>query len=145
MNTKSVGIALTIATLLLAVFFLFNSYLYNEKQDENSATAATVPGAVTMSLGVSGTISTISITPRAVVSDSRCPAGVQCVTAGTVELRVEVSDGTLSSTVLVEPNQPFDFGDYTVVLDAVEPAASQTPLQDDAYRFTFAVSGATTE
>jgi hypothetical protein len=140
MNFKYIGlIALAIATLVVG-FFVLNSHIYDEKQgDTNPAVTATVPGDVTVALGESGTISTISITPRAVVSDSRCPAEVQCVTAGTVELRVEVSDGTLSSTVLVEPNQPFAFGDYLIVLDRVQPPASQTPLEDNAYRFTFTV------
>src|SRR4051812_8897243 len=48
-------------------------------------TTATHPyGSVTLALGQKASFADVSITPLAIVGDSRCPQGVQCIQAGTV-------------------------------------------------------------
>ena len=42
---------------------------------------------ITTTLGQVSTALNVSITPKEVVSDSRCPSDVQCIWAGTVEVR----------------------------------------------------------
>ena len=49
---------------------------------------------LTTYLGGSPTALNITVNPRALVSDSRCAEGVQCIWAGTVEVRTAISSKT---------------------------------------------------
>lgn len=133
---------MTVATVVLAGFFIFNTFIASESQtdDSNVALELLVPTEVTLPLSTERTVSTLSITPIAVLSDNRCPAGVQCATPGTIEVRFAMSEEITNGTVLLEPDEPVEFGAYSVALTAVEPAASQNPIPEDEYRFTVTVS-----
>ena len=91
-----------------------------------------------------GTVTTMNVhvSPKAIVSDSRCPAGVTCIWAGTVEIRTvlstSIANGEKGEYVLTLGKSQ-KFGNYTVTLVAVIPAKSQTPIPDSSYRFTFEI------
>lgn len=93
----------------------------------------------TLAVGESATINGTTVKVLSLVGDSRCPADVQCIQAGTV--RVLISVNTSSSEFTLTLGQPQVVGDATITLSAVIPAqkyAKQT-LQPSDYRFTFTV------
>jgi hypothetical protein len=48
----------------------------------------------------------LSLTPLAVVEDSRCPAGVQCIQAGTVRITTQVIAGPVSELTVLRLGVP---------------------------------------
>lgn len=95
---------------------------------------------VRTTLGQKMTGLNVSITPKEIVSDSRCPLGVQCVWAGTVEVRTvletKVSHGEQTLTL----GKPAPFGDYLVTLTEVTPAPKAgEKIAGSSYRFVFEV------
>ncbi len=83
----------------------------------------------------------LTITPLAIVEDSRCPIGVQCIQAGTVRLRTKVlSTATTSKEIIFTLSTPVRIGSSTVELSAVAPTTSAgSSIVPANYRFTFSV------
>lgn len=102
-----------------------------------SATSSTV----TVALGGTATGLTVSVNPRVLVSDSRCPADVQCVWAGTVEVRAAVSTQVAHGEHVFKLGEPRVFGDFVVTLADVTPAVTKAgvDIPDSSYRFTFEI------
>lgn len=91
-------------------------------------------------LGQKMTGMNISITPKEVVSDSRCSMDVQCVWAGTVEVRAVVETAVGHGEHVFKIGEPFTFGDVLITLSDVTPtpkAGKKVP--DSSYRFMFEV------
>ena len=82
----------------------------------------------------------VSITPRAVVSDSRCPVGVTCVWAGTVTVRTSLESGLGIAEQIFELNVPITTEAEEVTLLSVEPAPREgVSVSPEDYVFTFGV------
>jgi len=99
-------------------------------------------GTVTLSLNqVAGFQDGISIRPVAVLEDSRCPIGVQCIQAGTVRISLRTSATDASLTTAVTLNKPATVGGDTITLTSVTPVPTKDTVRpsDSAYRFTFSV------
>lgn len=78
----------------------------------------------------------VTITPLKVTQDSRCPAGVYCIQAGTVVLQANVNGDVASFTL----NQPVTQGSRVITLVEVAPLKTQNlPINDPTYTFTFEV------
>ncbi len=92
-----------------------------------------------VTLGNSGKIMNVTISPQEVVSDSRCPIDVECIWAGTVEVRTilstEVAHGELTLTL----GEPQVFGDYSVILTEVLPVKTQERIFDESYQFIYSI------
>ena len=98
------------------------------------ATSATV----TTTLEGSATALGITVNPRLIVSDSRCPEGVQCIWAGTMEVRTVISSAVAHGEHPLTLGKPQFFGDFTVTLTEVSPyPKSGEEIADSSYRFTF--------
>lgn len=83
----------------------------------------------------------ISITPLAVVSESRCPVDVQCIWAGTVELEMRVEDGTSTNKFTLKLGESTTTKNATITFSAVSPERhSGVKTLAAAYQFTFEVS-----
>lgn len=83
----------------------------------------------------------VSITPREVVDDSRCPTDVQCIWAGTVKVRatIKTTDGTSEETL--EIGKPLQKGIYTITFSELTPGPkSGETIPVSSYRFVFTVS-----
>ncbi len=85
----------------------------------------------------------VSITPIELVSDSRCAVDVQCVWAGTVEIRVKLENGsniqesrlTLGSSVkFLNTNIEFK--------NVLPPPYSKVSIKSGDYYFEFAITSA---
>jgi hypothetical protein len=98
-----------------------------------SATVRTTLGQVMTGLNV-------SITPKEIISDSRCPIDVVCIWAGTVEVRTTLSTPTGNGELVLKLGEPQVFGDYIVTLVEVTPSKkTSVNIPISSYRFTFEV------
>ncbi len=95
---------------------------------------------VTTYLGGSVTGMNVTVSPQEVISDSRCPATVQCVWAGTVEVRTILSTQVSHGEHILTLGEPQTFGDYTVTLTEVTPAKTESAIAGHAYRFTYLIT-----
>lgn len=100
------------------------------------------PDLVYARLGQTVTIGGPRVTPLAVLEDSRCPQGVQCVWAGQVRITARISTGGASSLRELTSGKPIQVADGTLTLADVQP-----PKRKDAtnkpgdYRFGFRFDG----
>lgn len=82
----------------------------------------------------------VTITPLALVEDSRCARNVQCIWAGTVRVRADIASGMGTSTMTLELGQPITTEAETVTLIAVSPGPSAgTSIPPGDYRLTFRI------
>lgn len=95
---------------------------------------------VTAFLGGSGTAMNVTVSPQEVVSDSRCPSDVQCIWAGTVEVRTVLSTQVAHGEHVLTLGEPQVFGEYSVTLVEVAPLKTQEDISDASYVFTYTVS-----
>ena len=83
----------------------------------------------------------VSITPLAVLEDSRCAVDVQCVWAGTVHVRARLESGLGTSEMVFSPDTPVTTEAESITLTGVSPAPySKKTIAPADYRFTFEVS-----
>jgi hypothetical protein len=106
----------------------------------------TVPQAnagPTAGLGQIAAVNGLRIRPIKVVEDSRCPAQVNCVSAGRLVVRARMNGPGWTQIRDFELGAFQAVDRYRVTLIAADPPRT-TPAELDrrAYRFTFAVSSA---
>jgi hypothetical protein len=82
----------------------------------------------------------IKLTPIEVVQDSRCPKDVQCVWAGTVQIKVSLASGSGTASQTLELGKPFTTEAEEITLTEVEPTrASTDPISAKDYLFHFQI------
>lgn len=82
----------------------------------------------------------VSVTPNEIISDSRCPIDVQCVWAGTMEVRTVLETKTGHGEHTLKLGEPLVFGDYTVTFTEANPTPkANQKIPGSSYRFTFIV------
>jgi hypothetical protein len=80
------------------------------------------------------------VTPLAIVEDSRCPAGVQCVSAGRTRVMVRIDLGSRSEYRELCSDTPLQVADGMLSLVEVMPAAA-AGTRPGAYRFGMRFAG----
>jgi len=101
-----------------------------------SAKSATVK--TTMGQAMTGL--NVTITPFEIISDSRCAEGVQCIWAGTVQLKAKIKSAMGESTMTFELGKPVTTEAEEITLTDVSPgkvAGQEIPVS--SYRFTFEI------
>lgn len=85
----------------------------------------------------------LSLRPLALIEDSRCPADVECIQAGTVRISLRTNADGTAETKTIALGDRIIAGDDAVTFVSVAPARLQgnAPAQG-AYRLTFAVEPA---
>jgi hypothetical protein len=82
----------------------------------------------------------VALTPLEVTGDSRCPTDVQCIWAGTVNVRTMIESGMGESTMVFELGKPITTEAEEITLTEVRPAPKTgVKIQDGDYRFQFEV------
>lgn len=82
----------------------------------------------------------VKVIPVSVIEDSRCPADVQCIQAGTVRLQARLESGLGTSTETFVIGQPITTEAEEVTLVRVEPGTnSKTKIKPAEYIFYFRV------
>lgn len=99
------------------------------------------PEAATLKVGESAYINGVRVTLVEIVSDSRCPADVQCIWEGELKVSVGLKSDTDSDDVeLSSIAAPYAFDSFKVSIAGVLPAAhSGSAIQPGEYRITFKV------
>lgn len=83
----------------------------------------------------------IFITPLEVLSDSRCPSDVVCISAGEITLNVMLEKGTTTKNATFTLQSTEIFETYKITLTEVTPENnSKTTFNKSDYRFTFLVT-----
>lgn len=110
--------------------------------DDGSALSDGMSANDTVRLNETVRIAGSWITPKEVVEDSRCPKDVQCIQAGTVRVRADVTPrgSDQSEPVLFELGVRMTVGQDQITLIDVSPAPqSGSQINGDHYIFTFSV------
>lgn len=82
----------------------------------------------------------VSVTPLSVLEDSRCPANVNCIQAGTVRISVKLESALGTATQEFKLGQPVTTEAEAVTLLSVAPEKISTQeVQPSEYQFTFRV------
>lgn len=82
------------------------------------------------------------VTPLAVLEDSRCPKGVQCVWAGRVRISTRIVLGSGSQTRELTLGQPQQVADGSLELVEVSPSPIKgRTIDPQDYRFRFRFMG----
>jgi len=92
----------------------------------------------TVGLGQPAYVRNFMVVPVRLIEDSRCPASVQCVQAGTVRIAAEIRYAeSLPEPVELKLGEPVAHDRWSVVLRDVQPVP-QAPgaIPPAAYRFT---------
>jgi hypothetical protein len=99
---------------------------------------ATAPASATLAVGETAQMNGITLMVKDLVEDSRCPTGVQCIQAGTVQVSVTIDSYTGDLTLKL--GEPQVVKNSVLVLESVTPEkkAKQTTKPSD-YRFTFSL------
>lgn len=83
----------------------------------------------------------LTLNPREIISDSRCPLGANCIWAGTVEVKTAISTEVAHGEHVFVLGEPHVFGDFEITLTGVTPSPiAGEPIPDSSYRFTFEVN-----
>lgn len=99
-------------------------------------------GALTLSLGETGSAFGTSITPIEVVEDSRCPMDAMCIQQGQARVRVQTVDGmgTSTSILTLAAAEPMTTEVSSLWLTEVMPyPMASNPTEPEQYRFTFRI------
>lgn len=93
-------------------------------------------------LGQSTRLGGRTITPLAVLEDSRCPANANCVQAGTVRVQLSIEEGTRKRTSEIGLGKPLAMdGDWLHLTGVCPHPIAPNPVPLAQYRFQFAVEG----
>lgn len=97
------------------------------------------PETITARLGQTVNLFGVQAVLAELVSDSRCAEGVQCVWAGTVEVKVRATYAGFSQDVVLTLNTPYSLGGHTVTLIDATPAKTTRTVDPSQYVFTFKI------
>jgi len=99
-------------------------------------------GVANLHLGEQARFGALTVTPVQVEEDSRCPASVQCIQAGTVRLSVRILNGRGERTEVLQLDTPRDLGNGSwIALAAACPYPRVPgPIAGHTYRFMLAVA-----
>ncbi len=82
----------------------------------------------------------LTINPREVVSDDRCPSDVRCIAAGTVRIRAAVETAVAHGEHVFDLHVPKVIGDITVTLIEVRPNTAELAQNPETgYWFVFSL------
>jgi hypothetical protein len=137
--------------LLVLVAGLIYYFWPTSQPAVEGVTSGFTPTSTLDSGGLSATLQTaidqgasafgVMVTPLSIEEDSRCPLDVQCIQAGTVRVKVLVTQNGTSTTQVFTLTTPIDVNGTTIELIAADPAKYSTVIttpQD--YRFTFRIT-----
>ena len=121
-----------IVIICVAAFAIYEQYYSLNSMVSAKGTKAIAIGEKASALGA-------SITPIEVVSDTRCPAPVQCLIPGEIDVRVKIDSNEgikedkvgLIGVVILKKE--------LIRLKAVEPQAATDKISQKDYRFQFEI------
>lgn len=100
------------------------------------------PSEITITAKINNPTSGLGVTiaPIEVVEDSRCPSDVVCIQAGTVRVRVKITDPNGERVLIAVLNTPIPSAYAATTLTEVEPEArAEIPIRTNEYRLKFEI------
>ncbi|OGE88895.1 MAG: hypothetical protein A2722_04055 [Candidatus Doudnabacteria bacterium RIFCSPHIGHO2_01_FULL_50_11] len=83
----------------------------------------------------------VTLTPLALLEDSRCPADVQCIWAGIVKVQVKIQSGAGESIMIFELDKPVTGSAEQIILAEVLPQPKGgVKIKDNEYIFHFEIT-----
>ena len=114
---------------------------YEEHATPTTPTPARSEATIETSMGKGASALGVTITPKAIIEDSRCPANVQCIQAGTVRVRAEVVSALGTSMMEFTLGKAMTTEAESIVLTEVAPSRTTTSaITPESYRFTFIIT-----
>jgi hypothetical protein len=115
--------------------------------DSGSSGAATAQGSAVLRIGETARLGGLSVRALGLVEDSRCPASVVCIQAGTVRVAVRLGEGGTARDTVLSLGQPEPLGGGRVLRLTGACPSPNSPggrLPEAQYRFhlTAAAAGA---
>lgn len=147
-----IGGIIIVLLIIGGIFWYRSSNSYDNETETNATSTPTntiqsvLPyGETTIGIGDQAAFAGISIRPTAVIEDSRCPADVQCIQAGTVKVNVAVElDNGARRQETVTLGETTSVGGFAVTLKKVTPQKPRTgTVKASDYEFTFEVFSGT--
>ena len=122
-----------------AAFTLLAPFLLAACATTSLADAAPAPAGTAVALGQAVSVGALVVTPREVVTDSRCPINARCVWAGELIVSTRIDGPGWRETAELKLGEPKAVHGTNVMLSSGEPgrmagAAETAPRE---YRFTF--------
>lgn len=150
---KKIIILSAIAIVLLGAVYSARKTVSAPVTDNTSATTTGTPtggtsivpkeGTITLKLGETAAFEGLLMTPLLVTEDSRCPANVNCVWAGTVILKLELRSGLGSAAQNVKLGEFVTTEAQKITFISVSPQKTTTSIDPKDYRFTLKVERST--
>ena len=101
---------------------------------------ASTIGTFELKFGVPLSLAGVTGTVVEVIEDSRCPTDVQCIRAGTVRVKVDITTPVGIGSRVFELGAPITQGEYTATLTEVTPTPKSTvQIKNTDYTFHFRV------
>lgn len=93
----------------------------------------------TVGVGQRARFGAVVVTPIRVVEDSRCPAGVQCIQAGTVRVAARIADGRARRQAVLTLGRPLRLGSgrWLTLAAVCPPPRPPQATRRPAYLLTF--------
>lgn len=149
---------LLIALVVLGVFSLFFHFMYKQSLTETVPAPVTnveekptpepvvrSEGSATVKLLERAEFKEVSIMPRKVAEDSRCPSDVECIWAGQTKVEADITTLKGMTAHTFVNNETFLIEGYKVTLEKVDPyPKAPGKIADANYQFTFKVEKAPT-
>ncbi len=125
------------AIILIIVVLAIGGWYYSMPQ--SSVTPQNpIPTAGSTKIGTPVTLSGLTILPTRILEDSRCPATVYCIQAGTVRIEAQVSGPAIATTTILRLATPSTFNNITLQMTTVNPEkAAGTTTPQESYTFFF--------
>lgn len=114
-----------------------------DSQGTPSATSTTpvAPQDVTTKMDQPITALGVTITPREILEDSRCPINAVCIQAGTVRVRADVQSSLGASSQIFQLDKETAAGTESIKLVKVEPSnLAGQPIAKNTYVFHFRIT-----
>ncbi len=109
--------------------------------DSSAPLAGNSVATVTSGIGHRSQLVGRTMTPLEIIEDSRCPANVRCIQAGTVRIKLRLQERRVSSEAIIGLDQPVRLQTAWLHLVGVYPArVVPDVLSQSDYRFTFAIT-----
>jgi hypothetical protein len=135
---------------ILVIFVLGILFWAYSKPKEDISTDATPPVVkepdshfeerLEIKIGEEKSALGVKIVPRKILEDSRCPADVMCIQAGTVRLEAMLSSGLGEALQVFKLNQPITTEAEEITLVDVQPHKDSKTISDPSdYRFVFEI------
>lgn len=107
--------------------------------EEHVSEPVTPATTTTLVLGLNetGESQGVGVTITKVLEDSRCPAQVQCIQAGTVRLEALVTTDSGTGTLLLVLGEPSTTETKLITLTGVSP---ESPVVEGGYRFSINIT-----